>query len=372
MLANQALWITSRRGSFTVGTAPYTRPGADEVVVRNRAVAINPLDMLMPVIGDIVFPWLRYPAVLGTDVAGEVVEVGENVTRFRVGDRVIGHAVGVEKARNNPAEGAFQTYTLLVVHMVSPIPDNLPFEKAVVLPLGLSTAASGLFQQDLLALDPPSMIPVPSNRTILIWGGSTSVGSNAIQLAVAAGYEVVTTCSSHNFDYVLALGARKAFDYNRTGVVQEIVDELATREVSGAFAIGVGSTRACIDIMGHCIGKRFVAIASPTVSFDGLPSGSGRLTKMLPLVTRMITANATNALAARRNGVRTKMIWGASLFENEVGPMIYQHFMPQALTLGRYRAAPDPVVVGSGLDYIPTALELLKQGVSARKLVVQL
>lgn len=369
---NQALWLTSRRGSFAVGPAPYTMPSADQVLVRNRAVAINPLDRLMPIIGDIVFPWLRYPAVLGTDVAGEVVEIGENVTRFRVGDRVFGHAVGVEKAINSPAEGAFQTYTLLSSHMASAIPDGMPFEKAVVLPLGLSTAACALFQQDFLALDPPTLTPVPSNRTLLVWGGSTSVGSNAIQLAVAAGYDVVTTCSAHNFDYVSELGARRAFDYSHPGVIQDIVDELATREIAGAIAIGVGSTRVCIDIVGHCVGRRFVAVASPPVAFDGLPSGRGRLRRMLPLVARMIIANATNALAARRNGVRTKMIWGASIFENEVGPMIYHNFMPQALESGVYKAAPDALLVGAGLDYLPAGMEKLKLGVSARKLVVKL
>jgi NADPH:quinone reductase-like Zn-dependent oxidoreductase len=372
MPANQALWLPSRRDNFTVGPAPYNPPGPDEILVRNRAVAINPLDRLIPVIGDIVFPWLRYPVVLGTDLAGEVVDIGENVTRFQLGDRVIGHAVGVEKTRNNPAEGAFQTYTVLAAHMASTIPDSMAYEEAVVLPLGLSTAACGLFQRDFLALNPPSLEPRRSGKTLLVWGGSTSVGSNAIQLAVAAGYEVVTTCSSHNFDYVLGLGARKAFDYHRPSVAQDIIAELDGHEVAGAFAIGVGSTSACIDIMGHCSGRRFVAIASPPVSFDSLPSGSGRLRKMLPLMARMISANVGQVMNARRNRVTTKMIWGGSLLENEVGPMIYERFLPQALALGRYKAAPDPLVVGTGLDHIHTAIELLKQGVSARKLVVQL
>src|SRR5271165_3038924 len=52
-------------------------------------------------------------SILGSDAAGEVVEAGSAVTRFRVGDRVLGQAVGVEKNRNAAAEGAFQTYTVL-------------------------------------------------------------------------------------------------------------------------------------------------------------------------------------------------------------------------------------------------------------------
>ncbi len=54
------------------------------------AIAINPLDWLLQ--GDALLPWLDYPAILGSDTAGEVAAVGPNVTRFKVGDRVIGQA----------------------------------------------------------------------------------------------------------------------------------------------------------------------------------------------------------------------------------------------------------------------------------------
>jgi NADPH:quinone reductase-like Zn-dependent oxidoreductase len=76
-----------------VGPAPYTSPGEDQIVVRNHAVAIDPLDWIIQVDGNLAYRWLKYPTVLGSDVAGEVVEVGRAVTRFRVGDRVLGHAV---------------------------------------------------------------------------------------------------------------------------------------------------------------------------------------------------------------------------------------------------------------------------------------
>jgi hypothetical protein len=56
--------------------------------------------------------------------------------------------------------------------------------------------------------------------------------------------------------------------------------------------------------------------------------------------------------------------------DNEVGPAVYTAFLPAALACGRYRAAPDATVVGNGLGRIPEALDLLKGGVSARKLVV--
>ena len=73
----------------------------------------------------------------GTDVAGEVVEVGSNVTRFRAGDRIVGQAVGSDEKQNTSAKGGFQSYTVLLADIASPIPDRMSFENAAVLPLGL-------------------------------------------------------------------------------------------------------------------------------------------------------------------------------------------------------------------------------------------
>jgi hypothetical protein len=86
----------------------------------------------------------------------------------------------------------------------------------------------------------------------------------------------------------------------------------------------------------------------------------------------MALGNLSLSLRARRLGVATRMIWGGSLIANEVGPLIYEAFLPQALARGRYVAAPVPLVVGHGLERIPEALERQRLGVSARKLVVTL
>ena len=372
MPENKALWINSKRAPLTVGPAPYTAPRADEIVVRVRAVAVNPIDRLQQTMGDIFTPWTSYPFVLGSDVAGEVVEVGSGVTRFRIGDRVLGYAAGSDKSRNRAAEGAFQDYAVLIAHMVTPIPDAMPFEDAAVLPLGVSTAACGLFQRDFLALNAPSAAPAPMGKTLLVWGGSTSVGSNAIQLAVAAGYDVVTTASPRNFGYVKRLGAREAFDYRSKTVIADIVSALSGREIAGALAIGPGSAAACIDIVGACEGNRFVAMATPPTSFDEVPAGRGRPRRLIPAIARMLTGNIALALTARRRGARTKMIWGSALIANAVGPMIFEAFLPAALAENRFVAAPGPTVMGAGLAQIPAALERQRQGVSATKLVVTL
>jgi NADPH:quinone reductase-like Zn-dependent oxidoreductase len=105
---------------------------------------------------------------LGTDVAGEIVEVEREATRFKVGDRVVAHAVGLDKTVNQTSEGRFQEYTVLRQHMTTEIPPSMPYETACVMPLALSTAACALFQKDYLALPFPTISPTPSGKTLLV------------------------------------------------------------------------------------------------------------------------------------------------------------------------------------------------------------
>ncbi len=343
---NAALWLPKKGGRFEVGPAPYTPPAANEVVVRVRAIALNPIDAMPRFAYRLVLPWLTYPAVVGTDVAGEVVEVGAGVTRLRAGDRVVGPAFGIEKSQNRAAEGGFQRYAVLIEHMVSPIPDSLSFPQAAVLPLTLSTAATGLFQTDHLGLALPGGNPTDRGETVLVWGGSTGVGSNAIQLARNAGYRVLTTCSPHNFDYVKALGAEAAVDRRSRTAVDELIERIGDGPLAGTLAIGNGSLPKTIAIAARTAGSRRVTSAQPE-----------RLARI-------------QGWRGPLRGVRVSGIWGGSLKDNEVGPAIFADFLPRALASGAYRAAPDATVVGDGLDRIPDALRRLRDGVSASKLVV--
>lgn len=348
MLSHDALWLPSLRARLTVGPAPETAPVGQEILVRVRAVAVNPIDGLNPVGRRVVLPWLRYPAVLGSDVAGEVLEIGPGVTRFRVGDRVLGHAVGVEKSRNRAAEGAFQEQCILLEHLTAGLPDNLSFERAAVLPLALSTAACGLFQPDQLALELPHLGSAARAETVLVWGGSTSVGSNAIQLARNAGYSVVTTASPHNADYVRRLGAAEVIDYHSPTVVSELVEMLNGQPLAGTLAIGAGSAGPCLAVARRLTGSRRVASVQPS-----------------PLMS-------LRRKWEQRRGIAVTTVWGATLKDNEVGPAIYAHFLPAALVDGRYLTAPDSLVIGHGLPHISAALHRLRNGVSAQKIVVTL
>lgn len=363
-LQNTAAWIGAKQAKLEVKSAAYTSPKANQIVVKNRAVAVNPLDWIIQIAGTTVYPWIKYPFVLGTDSAGEVVEIGKDVTRFKVGDRVFGHAVGTDKDSNTSAEGAFQTYPVLLENMAAPIPATMNYESAAVLPLAVSTASCGLFQKDFLGLQHPSQNAKSTGETLLVWGGSTSVGSNAIQLAVAAGYEVITTASPRNFDYVKKLGASQVLDYRKDTVVKDIIKAFDGKILAGAIAFGTGSSDTCLDIVHGCKGNKFIATASQSVSFE-----SGISPRV---IAKLISSNVALQVKSRTRHINIKNIFGSTLKNNEVSKIIWEEFLPKALAEGRYIIAPEPYIIGKGLEFIQGGLDIQRQGVSAKKVVVTL
>jgi NADPH:quinone reductase-like Zn-dependent oxidoreductase len=370
--SNQAAWINAKGQPLTVSAAPMPRPDVGEILVRSRAIAMNPFDGVVQTLGSIVTPWVSYPAILGSDVTGEVVAVGASVTRFKPGDRVLGLALGIDKLANRAAEGAFQKYVILRQEAAAAIPDTMSFERAAVLPLAVATAACGLFLDDQLGLRAPSVDrSEPTGKTVLIWGGSTSVGSAAIQLAAAAGYEVVTTASPRNFDFVRGLGASQVFDYNEPHVVETMVKFLSKRDMAGALAIAAGSGAPCIDIMSRCRGQRIVSMASSPLPIDNAPLTRQFFWKFTHL-PRLAVGFLGLAIRARLRGVATRSIWGTALMKGKLGKAIFNDFLGPALASGRFVPAPNPLVAGHSLEAIPEALSLLRRGVSASKVVVSL
>jgi len=229
---HNAAYLDAVGKTFRVGPIDTKSPGKGEILIRNKAVAINPVDWKVQDTGLFVQSW---PMILGEDLAGEVVEVGEGITRFKPGQRVLAHSQSLWSQILQHA--TFQDLVLVPQVAVVAIPDSMKFEDATVLPLAISTAAAGLYQSKeeiCLELDPPSLSPKKSGKTILIWGGSSSVGAAAIQLAVASGLEVATTCSKRNFALVEKLGA-KPFDYNTPSIVGDLVAELQKGSFVGAY-----------------------------------------------------------------------------------------------------------------------------------------
>lgn len=317
----------------------YTRPPAGHVVIKVNCVAVNPIDWI---IQDTDLFALNYPAVLGLDLAGEIFETGADVNSFRPGDRVI--ALGTAYSAKDTAYGAFQKYVVVPARAVSKLPMTISLEQGVVLPLSITTAAAGLFQREALGLDLPSFSNkrTPHGRTVVVWGGSSSVGSSAIQLAVASGYKVVAVAGKNNFGYVRNLGAQTCFDYHTVSVLDKIVHFLKGEMVVGAFhcAGGDSAVQSCANIVDRCKGKALV------VTVKGVPSGGVPPT------------------------VRIKPINSASVWQNEVGPYIW-NWLPQALEdESIIRPAPNALIVGNGLDSVQRAMDAQKAGVSAAKVVV--
>ena len=313
--------------------------GKGEVVVKVEAIALNPMDWMIQTMGPALFDFLKYPYIGGTDIAGAVTEVGPGVdhSHVAIGDRVLSLALSL--ATNDPRNGAFQKFVVIQSHMLSHIPQSLPSVDAATLPLGVATAAAALYQKDYLGLTLPSLNPTPKGETVLIWAGSSSVGSNAIQLAVASGYEVITTSSPRNFDYCKSLGASLVFDYSSATLTLELLNAFRDRVTAGAFALLPGSAEPCVEVVHQSKGANFVAMALP---YDG----------KLP------------------DGIQTKFVFATSIKDNEVSRAIFQDYLPHALAQDKYRCFPKPHVVGHGLESLQEGFNQLKQGVSAKKLVV--
>ncbi|KAK3678801.1 hypothetical protein LTR78_001254 [Recurvomyces mirabilis] len=213
-----------------VTPAENASPGPDELLVRNHAWAFNPADWKAQAFGLYVH---SYSAVFGCDMAGEVVKAGSGISRFQVGDRIA--AVPLGAITQNPREQAFQTYTIVPACCALVIPPQMSCEDAVKLPLGLFTAAAGLYEEQYLNLPLPKATPVPSGKTLLVCAGSSNVGSAVIQLALASGVEVCATASKENADLVRSMGVEHVFDHHDNKVVDDVSAALRGRDVVGGF-----------------------------------------------------------------------------------------------------------------------------------------
>lgn len=348
-LENQAAWLpASKVTPLQIGPAPYTRPGPGQLVVKNSALGINSVDWAKQMLGETLLGHIQYPIVLGEDVSGIVVEVGEGVKRFRVGDRVTAAAAAV--TTSNPVDGGFQLYTVVREWLAAPLPDNISHEQASVLPLALLTASHGLFGKDYLALDLPTVPArdVETKRAVIITGGASAVGSCAIQLAVSAGYEVVSTASPKNFDYVKKLGAAHVLDYKSETVADDLAAAVRGRQLAGGYSIGDGSADLLTAVLARHEGpntNNFVSLAGG--SFSGGNSEAGVEVKFIVLDPTAIGSDSVTA-------------------------QVFETYLPKALAKGQFVPAPEPQVVGKGLEKIQDAFMVSMQGVSAKKIVVTL
>ena len=134
--------------------------------------------------------------ILGTELAGTIVERGEHATAFAIGDAVI--------VQCGASMGAYAEYRIVTdSDCIIRKPDGLSFEEAAVLSFGASTAWAYLMEKAM----------IKSGQSILIYGASGSVGSAAVQIAKAVGATVTAICSSANQDLMTEIGADHVIDY---------------------------------------------------------------------------------------------------------------------------------------------------------------
>ena len=339
---NRAAWLKEKQAPvMVVEDAPWSQPEANEVVIKVKAIAINPADYIIQRLGILV---QHYPAILGCDAAGVIEEVGPDVDNFKPGDRVFGSCSPLMTKDGVYAYSAFQHYVVLKMPYIAKIPDQAEFKQAAVLPLGVTTATSCLFAPQTLGLEVP---PTDAGRgkTVIIFGASSSVGSCGVQLATAAGYEVIGVASRHNHDFVKSIGATECFDQKDATLVDDMLSFLKGKDVVGAYdAVSTDDTLGALcDILSRCDGRKLICAVRP-----GAEASSAKGVK---IVTNFAVAPSS---------------------QPELGRRIWQEFLEPALAKGSFQYKPDPEVVGEGLEHVQKACDLLSKGVSAKKLVITL
>ncbi|WP_413991319.1 NADP-dependent oxidoreductase [Labrys okinawensis] len=174
-------------------TVPVPAPEPGQVLVQVHAAGVNGLDWKIRegFVRD-AFP-LVLPATLGIELAGVVTATGPGVTRFKVGDRVMGPLAGL---------GAYADFVAVDEGKLCPTPAGLSDVRAAALPVAALTAWQALRAEGELR----------AGQTVLIHGASGGVGSFAVQFAKSAGATVLATASGSSRDYLIGLGADRVID----------------------------------------------------------------------------------------------------------------------------------------------------------------
>jgi len=191
--------------SIIYGDLPTPEPAGTEVRVKVRAVAVNPVDTYIRS-GAIQMP-LKFPFVVGCDVAGVVDKLGEHSTRFKHGDRVWGSNQGLLGR-----QGAFSEFVVTDESWLYPSPANVKDEDLAAVALVGITAHLGLVRDAQLQ----------TGETLSVNGGSGGVGSMVVQMAKILGARVVTTAGSdEKAARCRALGADHVINYKTQDVQAE-------------------------------------------------------------------------------------------------------------------------------------------------------
>ena len=210
--------------------------GSDDVIVAVKACSLNYHDLFtrngMPGIT------LDLPRICGLDAAGEIAEVGANVTDWKVGDRVLIDPRDRQGAGlfGETVDGGLAEYARVPTHQLVPIPGNVSFADAASLPVAYGTAHRMMVTRG----------EVTAEDKVLILGASGGVGTGALLLAKIIGAEVVACGSSQaKLDALTEMGADHVIDYTEVDFVREIwklYEKPHRRKDSGGVTVAVNFT----------------------------------------------------------------------------------------------------------------------------------
>ncbi|KYG65708.1 NADPH:quinone reductase [Bdellovibrio bacteriovorus] len=191
-----------------IGDFPMPTVGPQDVLVKIKSASVNPIDFK---VRDGKVRFIRqekFPLILGHDCSGEVIQIGSQVKKFKIGDRVFSRP-------RTERIGTFAEFIAIDESDVALMPANIGFHEAASIPLVGLTSWQAMY----------GVAHLKPGQKVLIQAGSGGIGTFAIQLAKHIGAEVWTTTSTKNVDFVKSLGADHVIDYkkqNFTEVVQDL------------------------------------------------------------------------------------------------------------------------------------------------------
>ncbi len=196
----QALRIKDYGGKDVIyidAHTPKPAAGAGQILVEVHAASVNPFDISVREGRVRKMAELDFPATLGGDLSGTVVDLGEGVEGLSIGQAVYGQAGALS------GQGSFAEYSPVKASQLASKPSTLDFTQAASLPLAGVSAYQALVDH----------IGLGHGRKILIHGGAGGIGSLAVQIARHIGAHIAVTASSRDADSVKGLGADEVIDY---------------------------------------------------------------------------------------------------------------------------------------------------------------
>ena len=195
----------ARKARLVVREVPVPEPAADEVLIKVRAAAVNPLELLIASGSIRLIQSYRLPQTLGNECSGVVERIGSQVRAFRPGDAVYTR-LPLERI------GAFAEYVAVAETAVAKMPAGYAFDVAAAIPLTGLTAWQGLVE----------VLEARPAQTLLIPGGSGSFGQIAVPIARDLGLRVLVTGNERSREEFLAMGVERYMDYRKENYWEEI------------------------------------------------------------------------------------------------------------------------------------------------------